>query len=142
MGASHVLPKTFHPNDFIFTLWAKPITFRPRPPRQISLGGTFLPHFKLSPPLLLLFHLCTVWPSLSSPTLLITLEINMTSVSIDGEYITSDCSSVGSAASAKKKNLTKKNNALTEMDHNEKKCSTSFSPDELLLVAKAFMMVS
>ncbi len=45
-------------------------------------------------------------------------------------------------ASAKKKNLTKKNNALTETDHNNKKHSTSFSPEELLLVAKAFRKVS
>ncbi len=57
MGDWHVLPKTFHPNDFIFTLRAKPITFRPRPPRRICLGGTFVPHFHSSPPLLKLYSI-------------------------------------------------------------------------------------
>ena len=45
-------------------------------------------------------------------------------------------------ASAKKKNLTKNNNASAKSDHNDKKHSTSFSPEELLLVTKAFMKVS
>ena len=45
-------------------------------------------------------------------------------------------------ASTKKKTLTEKNNALLDMDCNDKKRLTSFSPEELLLVAKACMKVS
>ncbi len=45
-------------------------------------------------------------------------------------------------ASAKKKTPPKKKKDVTTTDDSEKKCSTSFSPEELLLVAKAFMKVS
>ena len=41
-----------------------------------------------------------------------------------------------------KKNIIKKNNAVTKTGCNNKKHSTSFSPEELLLVAKAFMKVN
>ena len=45
-------------------------------------------------------------------------------------------------ASAKKKKPPKKKKAVTTTDDHEKKRSTSFSPDELMLVAKSFMKVS
>jgi hypothetical protein len=45
-------------------------------------------------------------------------------------------------ASAKNRKLPKKNKASTKTDGNEKKQENSFSPEELLLVAKAFMKAS
>ena len=55
MGYLCFQPKTFHPKNLILAQCAKIITFRPRPPRPICLGGTFPPHIVASPPVLFYF---------------------------------------------------------------------------------------